>query len=488
MGVTLNYTVVVDCGSVVDCPSEIWSGAGEDCGVMNFEIGSFVQGEAVTWFPGDDSGAVQGGHFFSHTYAESGTYEVCAFYTTPNCPNGVELCKTITVEPCDNPCHEISLAFTCNANTVLTYSIFNVENQELVLSNVTNQFNNENPYDDAMICLADGCYALVIDNSVPIEYNGNVSISMVLDGVNLLENAELLFEDQVAFSLQFGVNSDCALPECEASFTPIITNTPGHIEFINTSTYVGEATFVWSYGNESTSTTNGGNVWYDENGMYEVCLTMTTSSNCTDVFCLPVSIQNMATGCAGTEVNITVTGDISEEDVDAISCLVSFEGMQVGNWPLEITSGFETTLDVCIPDGCYEIELLSDLPVQAQNILAEIGIGEEIVSTLQLLTGSINSNMVFGVNSECTVESTEISTTNYIIYPNPSNNFIHLKTASQTPNSEIKMFDMTGQLVFQTYSNTDLTTIDVQQLSSGMYLLSIQNETGTSVHRIEIMK
>jgi PKD repeat protein len=126
-GVTLNYTVVVDCGSVVNCPSEIWSGAGEDCGVVNFEIGSFVQGESVTWFPGDDSGAVQGGHFFSHTYAEPGTYEVCAFYTTPNCPNGVELCKMITVANCESDCPTVIYGMELECG----YYSFNIGNVQV---------------------------------------------------------------------------------------------------------------------------------------------------------------------------------------------------------------------------------------------------------------------------------------------------------------------------------------------------------------------
>ncbi|MFM2201038.1 MAG: hypothetical protein RL040_238, partial [Bacteroidota bacterium] len=64
--------VVVNCGEPVVCPTEIWSGAGTECGVMNFEIGSFVDGESVTWFPGDNSGPQQGGHFFTHTYASPG--------------------------------------------------------------------------------------------------------------------------------------------------------------------------------------------------------------------------------------------------------------------------------------------------------------------------------------------------------------------------------------------------------------------------------
>ncbi|MFM7726569.1 MAG: PKD domain-containing protein, partial [Flavobacteriales bacterium] len=62
-------TVQVNCAPETECPTEIWSGPGANCGVMNFEIGSFVQGENVVWYPGDETGAVTGGHFFSHQYA-----------------------------------------------------------------------------------------------------------------------------------------------------------------------------------------------------------------------------------------------------------------------------------------------------------------------------------------------------------------------------------------------------------------------------------
>lgn len=121
-----NFEVCVGEETNNDCPTQIWSGEGNECGVMNFEIGSFVQGEDVIWYPGDESGAVEGGHFFSHHFEEPGTYNVCAFYTTPACPDGVELCTEIVVPTCDDACPDYITAEQIDCDSY----VFHIEGME----------------------------------------------------------------------------------------------------------------------------------------------------------------------------------------------------------------------------------------------------------------------------------------------------------------------------------------------------------------------
>jgi plastocyanin len=151
----------------LDCPDEIWSGADVECGVMNFEIGSFVEGESVNWFPGDDTGVVEGGHFFSHTYAEPGTYLVCAVYTSPNC-EGVELCTTIVVEECGE-CSEVSFSLDSFVGEegpgLVTWSLSNSDG--LVLYEGMNEYSLQDPWYDQALCLENGCYTFNICSSQP---------------------------------------------------------------------------------------------------------------------------------------------------------------------------------------------------------------------------------------------------------------------------------------------------------------------------------
>lgn len=96
----------VEQGDSFNCPDAIDYAAGEGCS-WAFEIGSFQEGESVTWNFGDGSEAVVGGHFIEHEFEFSGTYAVTAFFTSFDCPMGVELETVIEVigcgetDPCD---------------------------------------------------------------------------------------------------------------------------------------------------------------------------------------------------------------------------------------------------------------------------------------------------------------------------------------------------------------------------------------------------
>ena len=97
-GIEVCEEIVVSCDG--DCPTEedVYAGQmGEDCHSWVFEIGSFVEGVEVYWNFGDGTDE-EGGHFADHYYDEGGEYTVYAFYTTPECPDGVEFFMDIYVE------------------------------------------------------------------------------------------------------------------------------------------------------------------------------------------------------------------------------------------------------------------------------------------------------------------------------------------------------------------------------------------------------
>src|SRR6185437_9204768 len=72
---------------------------------------------------------------------------------------------------------------------------------------------------------------------------------------------------------------------------------------------------------------------------------------------------------------------------------------------------------------------------------------------------------------------------NILVYPNPANNYINiaLKDAQQ---STITLNNLQGQLIKKENTNSNLTTIDISGLPSGMYLLSITTETGTEYTKV----
>lgn len=61
-----------------------------------------------------------------------------------------------------------------------------------------------------------------------------------------------------------------------------------------------------------------------------------------------------------------------------------------------------------------------------------------------------------------------------IIFPNPANDFINIK--SNTEINNIQIFDVSGRLVIDENNNSDSVTLDIKHLSKGLILMKIKTE------------
>jgi len=100
----------------------------------------------------------------------------------------------------------------------------------------------------------------------------------------------------------------------------------------------------------------------------------------------------------------------------------------------------------------------------------------------QILTFSlrVHDGFLFSPYSETSVTvrdvvGTEITERNEIaLYPNPSNGKIRIETGSTEQNMKVEIVDLTGQIVYQTESNTiGMQQFDLSELNSGIYLVCI---------------
>lgn len=74
------------------------------------------------------------------------------------------------------------------------------------------------------------------------------------------------------------------------------------------------------------------------------------------------------------------------------------------------------------------------------------------------------------------------------LYPNPSNGLFTISKNNLTPITKIRVFDTNAKLlkVITSEFNNDNNSIDLSELSSGMYFLEISNETNQTVKKIII--
>ena len=114
---------------------------------------------------------------------------------------------------------------------------------------------------------------------------------------------------------------------------------------------------------------------------------------------------------------------------------------------------------------------------QASSPLTKVSSGGIVNHTITIMHhGGIVTPICYnGIN--------EIRNNYYIsLYPNPTSGTITLSYNSQTPilNSQLKIYDVLGQEVYtQAITNPNQTTINVTQLSNGVYFYQLTNNTET---------
>uniref|UniRef100_UPI000550B519 hypothetical protein n=1 Tax=Aquimarina pacifica TaxID=1296415 RepID=UPI000550B519 len=102
--------------------------------VILFESTELTSESDVKYFWSVD-GIAQEDHdtTLEYTFTENGEYEVCIFAETPECPNGVEYCDTITIEYISDEIRcEISHTNTVIQNTNNSTSVILFESTELI--------------------------------------------------------------------------------------------------------------------------------------------------------------------------------------------------------------------------------------------------------------------------------------------------------------------------------------------------------------------
>ncbi len=63
-----------------------------------------------------------------------------------------------------------------------------------------------------------------------------------------------------------------------------------------------------------------------------------------------------------------------------------------------------------------------------------------------------------------------------IIYPNPAQLKVYVTLNEKAENTKITLYDLTGKAIYQTNSHEQTSTIDIAQLSAGMYIIKVENK------------
>jgi hypothetical protein len=521
----------IEQGWQYNCPDAIGYAEGEGC-TWAFEIGSFQEGEEVMWNFGDGSEPIWGGHFIEYEFETAGTYEVNAFFTSDDCPMGVELQTVIEVSGCGEAECVLEMEVSTQDGMFYTFSIpdelanyeiqWYIDGQPIEGANSTSfeagfDFNPNwsvcvDVYTEACPDGMEACYSnLEGDCALDLVWNEVECNQFVIEAVGQPEGATLVwtldgeFYDyltpEIVFTFEeegchvFGVGyetPDC--PEGVFAEVEICSDCPPMEECELNVDYVelSEGIYLFSvytpngelFDGELNWWTNGGYVgsenpfawtWDLEEPMtMDMCFDYSSWQDCpSGEMCIQVESQGMA--CE--EVQLVLDGSWTAE-VDwafELGLEAFIDGWEIAGWSFEETwsanGELSDTLTICVPPACFDAFWGWEAAnVDVESLLISVLItGMDPVALFDWFDPFNDAG--FGLLPDCmeTVETDEIARELLNVWPNPASHSFQWKVPSDGTGGEWTVYAADGRLVHSERTTAQAGTWNVATWPCGLY-------------------
>ncbi|MBK9458403.1 MAG: PKD domain-containing protein [Sphingobacteriales bacterium] len=312
-----------------------------DGGVVAFanqSVTGLNAGNHYQWTFGD--GTNSDGVNPNHTYTTSGTYTVCllVWNNETNCED--QVCHTVTIALTPTPC-EAAFTFTVDGGVV------SFANQSVTGLNVGNHYQ---------WTFGDGTSSDDFDPNHTYTTSGTYTVCL------LVWNNETNCEDHVCHTVTIEL---APVATCEANY---VFETDGLVAFFNSSTSstsLGDIVhYVWTFGDGTQSDNPNPIHTFTETGIYEVCLTITSNTDCSDTYCTSVVVEGQPVNDLRINPNYVNNGS-----VNAVLMLLNSQTVHVsllnplGQDVLNATQSFEAgynnlQLDTdVLPAGVYWLSI-----------------------------------------------------------------------------------------------------------------------------------
>jgi subtilisin-like proprotein convertase family protein len=222
-----------------------------------------------------------------------------------------------------------------------------------------------------------------------------------------------------------------------------------------------------------------------------------------------------STANASASVPITVTGGITIGDFNVAlnishTYIQDFKVKLTG--PSSIGSPVITLLDqpcgdnddvLCVmDDGGLDVNCVSTAPslignvIPSQTLTSLNGLIADGIWTLSVEDafngdgGTINSVKLIICNIQVPLSNEEAVFSNLKIYPNPTSGILNIDLGNQnlSTNSIIKLYDVQGRIISSKEMNSPVDTINISNLSDGIYMVSIENGNSKTTKKIVLNK
>ena len=232
---------------------------------------------SVKWSFGD--GTYSTDFNASHLYAASGVYKVCLFIQKDNtCQR--EICTEVQVQVTPPP---------CNLTAYFAWSADILQINKIHFTNFSSHFENG---DAILWTFGDGTTSYDVNPTHVYATGGTYNVCIRVKK-NSPTGAVLCVKE---YCKSVVVLNECRL-EANYTFEADATN-KNKIYFKNGSTPLGSVIYTqWSFGDGTTSSAANPNHTYAKAGIYNVCLKISSSSNCYREKCGTVEIKEPEINC-----------------------------------------------------------------------------------------------------------------------------------------------------------------------------------------------
>lgn len=154
------------------------------------------------------------------------------------------------------------------------------------------------------------------------------------------------------------ITSSQTTPSCSANSAFVISPdaiTQGVYNLLNYSTSTGTTSYLWDFGDGSTSTLAYPTHTYSAAGFYTVCLTVTSSDGCYDTQCM---LGGFKVSAAGLMTKIVVKNPNAITGIDEqelVSTLLAYPNPVLDELTIEINENNTTTLVYSITDALGKV-------------------------------------------------------------------------------------------------------------------------------------
>ena len=524
-------TFCIEQGWQYNCPDAIGYAEGEGC-TWAFEIGSFQEGEEVMWNFGDGSEPIWGGHFIEYEFETAGTYEVNAFFTSYDCPMGVELQTVVEVSGCGEAECVLEMEVSTQDGMFYTFSIpdelanneiqWYIDGQPIEGANSTSfeagfDFNPNwsvcvDVYTEACPDGMEACYSN-LEGSCTLElvWNEVECNQFALEAVGQPEGATLVwtldgeFYDyltpEIVFTFEeegchvFGVGyetpdcpegvfaeveicSDCPpMEECELDVDYVELSEGIYLFSVytpNGELFDGELNW-WTNGSYVGSENPFAWTWdLDEPMTMDMCFDYSSWQDCpSGEMCIQVESQGMA--CE--EVQLVLDGSWTAE-VDwafELGLEAFIDGWEIAGWSFEETwsadGELSDTLTICVPPACFDAFWGWEAAnVDVESLLISVLIaGMDPVALFDWFDPFNDAG--FGLLPDCmeTVETDEIARELLNVWPNPASHSFQWKVPSDATGGEWTVYAADGRLVHSERTTAPAGTWNVATWPCGLY-------------------